>query len=474
MLAPTTRAARLWPGRPAVAAGDRVMTYCELESAVLGMLVALERAGISRRAPVGLLGENSIAWIAAYLALSRLGATVMLLNTRLADAELQQQLGASGARDVLADEGQANRDLGPVRPHALEEAPPASGARADRPLRTRQAHTLVFTSGSTERPRGVILTWPQQLASARASVARFALDETDVWLACLPMCHVGGLAILHRMAECGGCVALLPRFEARAVAAAGAHRAVTRISLTPTMLAQLSVVGWQIPEQVRTVLLGGEHVPAALLERCPAAVASYGMTETGSHVCVGESGQTAMSPLAGFQVRVLGPSGQSLRAGEAGRVAIRGPAVMRGYLGGPALAGAWFVTDDLGALDSSGRLTVLARPADLILSGGENVSPAEVEAILHRHPGVAAAAVAGVPHPRWGEVPAALIVPRTGAKVPEDLEAFARRYLAGYKVPRTYRMAARLPELPSGKIDRRAVAELLAGSVAPLTAEATG
>jgi len=421
---------------------------------------------------VGLLGANSPQWVQAYEAAWRQGATALLLNTRLADSELREQLGRARACLVLADADHVGRDLGPVPVRDLaREFPGGSGMRwpvlapvlaAAPPGRSRRARVVMFTSGSSGSPRGVILTAAQLAASARAAAAHFALGPDDVWLAALPFFHVGGLAILHRMARCDGRVFIVPRFAPEAVREAVAAHRVTRLSLTPTMLERLLAGGWRPPAFLRTLLLGGEPIPADLLARCPRAVAGYGMTETASLVAAGAPGEAALRPLPGFEMRIVGDGGQPCEPGEAGRIAVRGGALMRGYLGGPALEGGWFETGDLGVADATGRFFVLGRADDLILSGGENVSPTEIETALRRHPAVAAAAVAALPDARWGQVPGALVVLRPGCPEPADLAAFLRAGLGGFKVPRYVSYVAELPVLASGKIDRNAVAAALA------------
>ncbi|HET9449987.1 MAG TPA: o-succinylbenzoate--CoA ligase, partial [Aggregicoccus sp.] len=167
-----------------------------------------------------------------------------------------------------------------------------------------------------------------------------------------------------------------------------------------------------------------------------------------------------------ISLRIVGPEGRSLPAGEEGEIEVRGPTVMKGYFRQPeatreVLHDGWLRTRDLGVLDGAGRLTVLSRRTDLIVCGGENVYPAEIEAVLASHPAVREAAVAGMPDARWGQVPAALLVLREGEQLPADLEAFCRARLAGFKVPRRFLRTQELPRNAMGKVDRAALRSLL-------------
>ena len=476
-LPPFERAASLWPDRPALAidAAGRtaVLTHGELADRVRTAAGRLASLGVEPGKIVGLLGENSLGWIVAHLALPLLKGASLPLNFRLADAELRWQLEAAGAIGILS--GQLDRPLGQTAVWPLSDLLDATS----RPglvsaFDPASPHTVIFTSGTTGKPKGVVLTAAQHQASARSLIAHLDLDADDRWLLCMPVFHVGGLGIVHRMIACGGMAILLERFDVARVATAIERWQPTRVSLTATMARRLLAAHPTILAGVRTVLLGGEAIGADLLEAIPQAIASYGLSEAGSTVAVAAPGESALHPLPGFELRIA-EDGTDCQPAEVGRVAIRGPALMRGYLGATPLDGGWFETGDLGVFRPEGGFSILARREDLILSGGENVYPAEIEAALLDHPEVIAAAVAGIPDPRWGQVPVAAVVLRTRlaegaapvplapdspAPSPEELSAFVGERLARYKVPRQVRFLASLPTRPSGKLDRRAVAAL--------------
>jgi o-succinylbenzoate---CoA ligase len=229
-----------------------------------------------------------------------------------------------------------------------------------------------------------------------------------------------------------------------------------------------------VPSTFRLALLGGGPVPPPLVARARAvgllALQTYGLTEACAQVATERpaeaSGQNAGRALPGLALRIVGPEGASLPAGEEGEIEVRGPTVMAGYFRQPeatreVLRDGWLRTRDLGVLDAEGRLTVLSRRTDLLVCGGENVYPAEIEAVLAAHPAIREAAVGGVPDSRWGQVPVAAVVLRPGWALPPDLEAYCRARLAGFKVPRRFLPTAELPRNAMGKVDRAALRALL-------------
>ncbi len=489
---PSALAAARWPEAPAVSDGRLTLTWDELERLVAAQVYRLRSGGLAKGTAVGLFGLNSLDWIVAALAIPRAGGVLLPLNTRLALPEIAWQIETACAGLVLVagcSRG-AWHELGAARAICAESrvmclSDLACGFRqaAGKPVEDRLggAHTILFTSGTTGRPKGAVLTWSNHVASAQACIVRLGLDQHDRYLACIPFFHVGGLNILYRLALVGGCVVIQERFEPRAVLEAMRHQGVTRTSLTATMLRRvLDVAGPAgIPAAVRTILVGGEHAAPALLARSPQALATYGLTETCSHVTVAEAGdcETAGRPLPGYEVRIADDDGRILPNGSTGRIEVRGPAVMAKYLsdeplGQTCLAGLagfadepggrsakdWLNTGDLGHLDDQGRLVVQARRQDLIVSGGENVYPAEIEAALGLHPAVVECAVVGIADDRWGEAPAAIVALGQSFDVPDrELELFLRQVLGGYKIPRAWVIVPELPRLPSGKVDRQAV-----------------
>jgi o-succinylbenzoate---CoA ligase len=302
---------------------------------------------------------------------------------------------------------------------------------------------VVHTSGTTRRPRPVALTFGNLFAHARAVARAVELTPEDRWLCPLPLSHIGGLmALLRCCAQTATCVLEPAPFDTERVTRSLREDA-TLASLVPTMLDRVLEAGGRPGPQLRRILLGGGSVTRELLERARDAgfpvSQTYGLTQACSTVTLAEPGdlETAGRPLPGFGVSIA-------RTGEI-------------YVTGPAVAGEEVVaTGDLGRLEEDGRLVVTGRRVDTIVTGGENVSPAEVEAALLEHPDVAEAAVFGRLHPKWGEAVSAKVVARAGTEpTAEELKAHCAQRLAGYKVPKTFDLVDKLPRTASGKLLRR-------------------
>jgi O-succinylbenzoic acid--CoA ligase len=300
----------------------------------------------------------------------------------------------------------------------------------------------MFTSGTTSEPRAVELTHGNWLAAALGSAVALGLDEHERWLCPMPLAHVGGLSILIRSTVYATTVVLHERFDTAAVldALMSQSEAITLVSLVPTMLARLLEAGLRRPPALRWALLGGGPIPPALLERAADAevpvAPTYGMTEACSQIA------THGWPLPGVELRLAAD----------GELLVRGATVSPGALSGDG----WLHTGDLAEFGERGRLRIIGRKSDTIVSGGENVAPAEVEAVLLSHPAIAEAAVHARPDPEWGEAVVATVVARGGAHVdPDHVRAFCAARLAGFKVPKAIALADQLPRTASGKLLRR-------------------
>jgi O-succinylbenzoic acid--CoA ligase len=307
---------------------------------------------------------------------------------------------------------------------------------------------LLQTSGTSGAPKPVELSFGNLLWSALGSGVALGTQPAERWLCALPLSHVGGLGIVVR-SSIGATTALVhPGWDTERVLGALEREGVTLVSVVPTTLARLLDAGLRHPPHLRCALAGGAPVPPALVGRALEAgipvAQTYGLTEATSQVTTAAPGDTeadAGPPLFCTRVRI-GPDGE---------IHVTGPTVA-----GPP--GRELATGDLGALDAAGRLTVTGRKADTIVSGGENVAPAEVEAVLAEHPAVSEAVVLGRPHPEWGEAVVAQVVLRPGAHASEaELRRHAAARLAGFKVPKEIAFASALPRTRSGKILRRAL-----------------
>ncbi len=343
---------------------------------------------------------------------------------------------------------------------------PREASGGGRRLSARVPQLILFTSGTTGRPKAACLTVQNLLSSAAASAGRLGTTGADTWLCSLPLFHVGALAMLFRALHDGSTFILQRRFDPDETLRALRQDRVTCTSLVAPMLRAVVDRG-SPPPSLRIVLTGGGPTPPHLLASARAlgwpVLQTYGLTEAASQVCTevpGEAdGGTCGPPLPGTQLRICRADGAEAPAGECGDIHVRGPTVMLGYLedASSLLEGGWLRTGDLGAVDDRGRLRVNCRRTDLILSGGENVYPAEVELLLQSHPDVVDAAVVPAADERWGQVPVAAVVLRGGTLKAEDLAAWCRQRLAPFKVPKRFLQLSALPRNVLGKVDREAL-----------------
>jgi len=437
--------AEITPTRLGLSTDDCKLTYSELDSRVDAAVTSLRQRGVAAGQHVGLRAPNSAAYVVAVHAVARLGAVLVPINTRLTEAEVAWQTADADLAHVL-DEALLRE---------LFNAPRA--AASARQFDLDAPHSIIYTSGTTGRPKGAVLTYGNHWWSAVASALNLGLMPTDRWLACMPLFHVGGLAIVLRCAIYGITADVHPRFDAAAVNAS-LDAGTTIVSVVSTMLDRMLQErgSTPFPNTLRCVLLGGGPAPLALLERAIAhgapVIQTYGLTETASQIAtlapedalrkVGSAGK----PLMGAQLRIE----------HDGEISVRGPTVSPGYLHQPRRDD-WLRTGDLGYLDDEGYLYVLDRRDDLIVSGGENVYPAEVEAALLAHPRVMEAGVFGAPDAEWGARVAAVVL--ASHVTPEELQSFCRDRLAGYKVPRQVVFSDEpLPRNAAGKLLRRELA----------------
>ena len=416
------RAAAIDPERAALVTSDGTVSYRELAERALRGAGALSAAGVRPGHTVAIALPAGADYVTAVHGVLLAGAIAVPIDLRLT-AEERVRRTPPGA--YVCDRPLDGAPLGD--PAAIELERPAA---------------IMHTSGTTSDPRPVTLTFANWLANALGSAVALGLDLRERWLCPMPLVHVGGLSILMRSAIYGTTVVLHDRFDADAVLGAlmSEQERVTLVSLVPTMLARLLNAGLCRPPTLRWALLGGGPIAPTLLARARAAevpvAPTYGMTEACSQIA------THGWPLPGVDVR-LAPDAE---------IFVRGAVVSPGAL----CADGWLHTGDLGAFDDRGRLEIIGRKADTIVTGGENVAPAEVEAVLLEHPAVADAAVHARPDPEWGEAVIATVVLANGAWIdPEELRAFTAARIAPYKVPKTIGFSDVLPRTVSGKLLRR-------------------
>lgn len=428
------------------------MSYRELDDLANRVGAAVHRAGRPSSGRVAYWAEATVAGVAAVWGIPRAGAWAVPISPQLPPArsmELTRSAGVQGLWALPGDAEPAGLRL------AVGELP---GAGPPDPT----VCYVVFTSGTAGTPKGVMLTGEAIEASAWASQQRLGNGPDDAWLCVLPTHHVGGLSILWRSAREGAPVLLEEGFDAGRCAGLLADGRARYASLVPTMLRRLLEAHPGPYRGVKAVLVGGGPVDAELMERARdaglPALATYGMTETASQVATespGEAGKRSGSvgrPLEGAELRIVDGEGRALGHGAAGIIEVRGPMVSPGYAGGERTTGEWHRTADLGRLDSDGYLTVLGRADRVIVTGGENVHPAEVEAAVVSHPTVADALVYGVPDPEWGGAVAADVELAEGAVWDERAVAgHVGSRLAGHQVPKRWRVVDRIVRNDLGK-----------------------
>jgi O-succinylbenzoic acid--CoA ligase len=452
------------PDDPFLVTPAQTWSFGEVEERVCRAVGALRASGVQRGDVIAVWGENDLDTVVAMLAVPRTGALVLPLNSRLVEEEVEPLIRRAGATMVLTSVHAPKLQLDTLPLHTLAEGSVDQGCEVP----PHDGYMVMFTSGTTGRPKCVRLSRENFEASAAASARHITHSREDRWLAVVPIFHVGGWSIIVRSARQGSAVVLEPRFESARAGRLMREGKVTLASLVATMLERILDIEPGPYWGVRAVLLGGGPSTQKLLDRSARAhlpvLPTYGMTETASQVATlplaeGLEPSLRLPPLDTVDLRVNSAAGNRLRADELGHIAVRGPMVSAGYVGEPAhLPSAWLRTGDFGRIDDEGRLTVVGRSDDLIISGGENIHPVEVEQVLLNYPELHEVVVVGLPDPEWGEIVAAAVVGVDRAAV-RGLEAHVRQHLAGYKVPRRWQFVEELPRNAIGKVARPEVVE---------------
>lgn len=481
------------PDKVVIRAGDRTITNTELLGRVNALAAGLRARGIGRGDIVALLMYNHPEFLEAVFAVNRLGAAFLPLNYRLSPVEWQYILDHAGATAIITEQEfhDTLSDAPSLKHRVLLDGPVdgpwigyddllaghRGGSVPVEPVGHDDLQRLMYTSGTTARPKGVPITHGNLLWKNLSHLIEFGITAADLTLVCGPLYHVGGLdlpglGVLHA----GGGLVMMRKFEPRSALELIERERPTNVWLAPAMMnaiLQLPDLADHDTSSIRFIIGGGEKMPEPLVERIlkafPAAwfADAYGLTETVSgdtfndreHMLskVGSVGR----PVAHLEVRIVDEDDVPVPAGELGEIALRGPKVFGGYwhddeATAKALRDGWFHTGDIGRLDEDGYLYVEDRKKDMIVSGGENIATPEVERVFYEHPDVVEAAVIGIPHPRWGEVPKAFVVRRAESTVTgEELREFCAARLAKFKTPAEIQFVDALPRTPTGKILKR-------------------
>ncbi|WP_019200323.1 long-chain fatty acid--CoA ligase [Tsukamurella sp. 1534] len=484
------RRAAISAQRRAVTYGDSTWTYAEFADRVDRLAAVLVAGGVQTGDRVGYVGFNHPDFLTTMFAASRAGAVFVPLNFRLTSAELEYILTDAGVHTLVADADRA-AVVEPVREssglrRAIALTPVDGWERLDdalsatEPISDPQAPgeddlaLIMYTSGTTGRPKGAMLTHGNMFWNNMNALLSLDTLSTDVSLVAAPLFHIGGLNVTTLITlQKGGELVILPAFDpTAALELIEKHRVTTMFGVPAMFLFMSQVPAFETADlsSVRQFTCGGAPVPESLITlyngRSIPFCQGYGLTETAPLALVMGVDDTARKvgaaghhilPLS--EVALLGPDGAPVPDGERGEVSVRGPQVTPGYWRNEAATAAaidddgWFHTGDVGEQDADGFVTVVDRVKDMVISGGENVYPAEVESVLYRHPSVAEVAIIGTPDEKWGEAVTAIVALKPGASLTlEEAREFARDSLAPYKLPLALHVVDALPRNPAGKV----------------------
>jgi fatty-acyl-CoA synthase len=489
---------------------DRQVTYDDVHLRSKRLASYFRKQGVTHGDRVAFLGENHPAFLETFFAVAQLGAIFVPLNIRLAPPELNHQLIDAGAKSLvvssslftLAQQSLDKTDIQEVivfpidQSEALYEITPKESwsvvdyeallaieddVFVDVPVNQSDIAVIMYTSGTTGKPKGAMLTHANLIWNSYNVLVDYDIVSTDVALIISPMFHTAsfGMGVLPMILK-GATLILEPNFEPGRVLNIIQDHKVTALSGVPTTFQMLSEhPDWESTDisSLQKLTCGGSPAPLRVLEafeaRGLAFTGGYGMTESspGATSLQAQFSKTKMGsvglPHFYTDVRIVGEDGVVLPPFSVGEIQVFGPNVFKGYWNLPEatktsfdLAG-WFKSGDLGYLDQEGFLFVSDRLKDMIISGGENIYPAEIEMYLLQHPGVLAAGVVGMADEKWGEVPVAFIIPKKESLDVSELQASLTGVLAKYKVPKRYVLVTHLPQTASGKVIKKDLRELV-------------
>jgi long-chain acyl-CoA synthetase len=483
------RAAASRPDRIAVRMDDLTLSYAQLHEAARRMATLLAASGIEPGDRVGIMLPNVPAFPIAFYGALAAGAVVVPMNPLLKSREVAYYLGDSGAKVVLAWQdaaGEAAKGAADAGAEVIVAQTPDMGAALAGHEPAEQASdrsddddaVILYTSGTTGKPKGAELTHANLVMNAELA-AKVVLQNTteDVIMGCLPLFHVFGLTCgLNAGVAAGGTLTLLPRFDPARALEIIARDQVTIFEGVPTMYAAMLHLPDADPAAAATLRVcasGGASLPVEILrgfeEKFGCMILEgYGLSETSPVASFNQPDKERKpgsigTPIEGVEMRLIDDNGQTVAEGEIGEIAIRGHNVMKGYWDKPeatteAMTEGWFKTGDMARVDDDGYFYIVDRKKELIIRGGYNVYPREIEEALHEHPAVAEVAVVGMPHASLGEEVGAAVALKPGAQAsPEELRDFAKARVAAYKYPRKVWLVDALPKGPTGKILRREV-----------------
>jgi O-succinylbenzoic acid--CoA ligase len=471
----------LTPNRPALVFNGQTTTFAQLYEATFSMAGKLTANGVKKGQFTALLLGNHFDSAVLLLSLQLLGVRAVILNNRLTAEEIIYQLNDSQATFLISEDTFQEKILKVTnslpRLSCLTKEKIADSYFVEPPIMEEidldDICTIMYTSGTTGYPKGVIQTYGNHWWSATGSALNLGLHEDDCWLCTVPLFHISGYSILVKSIIYGMKIVLHERFDVERALSDIRKERVTIMSVVSAMLTRImeDLKEERLPSHFRCMLLGGGPAALPLLEACVQkgipVFQTYGMTETSSQIVtlspedslrkLGSAGK----PLFPSQLKIMGDEKKEAAVNEPGEIVVKGPNVTSGYLNREKDSGdGWLYTGDIGYLDEEGFLFVLDRRSDLIISGGENIYPAEIEGVLASHPAVREAGVVGSQDYRWGQVPIAFIVKHSEVSEAE-IRSFCLERLAKYKIPKRIYFIDRIPRNASQKIMRRELRTLL-------------
>lgn len=455
----------LTPDRPALIYKDQQWTFQQLAADVKKLQSYLP---VKNNERVAVLIDNTPQSVILIHALQLSGAETVFLNYKLSDQELAYIVADSEVTKLFylnkfEEKVQVFQDIELVKIESIFDGEPIN-ENQQTAFDLYDTCSIMYTSGTTGKPKGVMQTYGNHWWSANASALNLGLLENDSWLCTVPIFHISGLSILFRSVIYGIPVYIMEKFDEEPINQLLQSGKITIMSAVATMLMRMveQLGNESYHQNFRCMLLGGSSAYASLLTRCKEkqipVFQTYGMTETASQVVtlspeyslekLGSAGK-ALFP---NQIKIMDPDEQQI-----GEIWIKGPTITKGYLHKRAkdsFVDGWFRSGDLGYLDEDGFLYIVDRRSDLIVSGGENIYPAEIESALLEHPDIIEAGVTGMEDPLWGKVPYAFIVTKTRLQE-EKIQAFCEQRLAKYKIPKRFIPIDELPKNASNKIMRK-------------------
>jgi long-chain acyl-CoA synthetase len=484
-----TASAERTPDAPAIRLGEVELSYAGLDERSARLATLLREKGVAQGDRVGVMLPNVPEFPVAYYGVLRAGGVVVPMNVLLKRREIAFYLEDSGAGLLLAWHGFAEEAAAGAAEAGAEpiEVEPAAFAAllsehepAAEVAETAEDDTAVilYTSGTTGKPKGAELTHANLARNAEVSARTTSeIQAGDVVLGALPLFHSFGQTVaMNASLRVGACLTLVPRFDPSEALATMQRDGVTHFYGVPTMYGALlhhpGREGFDT-SALRICITGGASMPVEVLRGFEDAFGAkvmegYGLSETSPVACSNHPDRERKpgsigTPIEGVEMKVVDENDEEVPQGEVGEIVIRGHNIMKGYWQRPeateeAMRGGWFHSGDMARTDEDGYFYIVDRKKDLIIRGGYNVYPREVEEVLYEHPGIREAAVVGVPHDEWGEEIGAAVVVHEGEELsPEEVSAYVKERIAAYKYPRIVWFIDDLPKGPTGKILKREI-----------------